>query len=226
MPVGAGFIPARIGENKKMTEHKKLQPEIRFAGFTDDWEQRKLRDVIEKFEYGLNAQALPFDGLHKYIRITDIDDESRTFLLDNLTTPDVNFKRSQKYKLIKNDIVFARTGASVGKTYLYNQNDGELYFAGFLIRGNILQGFNAHFIFQITLNEQFKHFIQTTSQRSGQPGINAKEYSSFEFLCPSLEEQTQIGNFFKQLDDTIALHQREVEKYKKIKQSYLEKMFI
>ena len=225
MPVGAGFIPARIGENKQMTEHKKLQPEIRFAGFTDDWEQRKLRDVIEKFEYGLNAQALPFDGLHKYIRITDIDDESRTFLLDNLTTPDVNFKRSQKYKLIKNDIVFARTGASVGKTYLYNQNDGELYFAGFLIRGNILQGFNAHFIFQITLNEQFKHFIQTTSQRSGQPGINAKEYSSFEFLCPSLEEQTQIGNFFKQLDDTIALHQRTLEKYQKLKISYLEKMF-
>ena len=185
-----------------------------------------MRDVIEKFEYGLNAQALPFDGLHKYIRITDIDDESRTFLLDNLTTPDVNFKRSQKYKLIKNDIVFARTGASVGKTYLYNQNDGELYFAGFLIRGNILQGFNAHFIFQITLNEQFKHFIQTTSQRSGQPGINAKEYSSFEFLCPSLEEQTQIGNFFKQLDDTIALHQRELEKFKILKTSYLENIFL
>ena len=46
MPVGAGFIPARIGENKKMTEHKKLQPEIRFAGFTDDWEQRKAEDVF------------------------------------------------------------------------------------------------------------------------------------------------------------------------------------
>ena len=211
---------------KMFPKGNELYPELRFPNFTDAWEQRKLGDVIEKFEYGLNAQALPFDGLHKYIRITDIDDESRTFLLDNLTTPDVNFKRSQKYKLIKNDIVFARTGASVGKTYLYNQNDGELYFAGFLIRGNILQGFNAHFIFQITLNEQFKHFIQTTSQRSGQPGINAKEYSSFEFLCPSLEEQTQIGNFFKHLDDTIALHQREVEKYKKIKQSYLEKMFI
>ena len=46
MPVGAGFIPARIGENKKMTEHKKLQPEIRFAGFTDDWEQCKAEDVF------------------------------------------------------------------------------------------------------------------------------------------------------------------------------------
>ena len=52
------------------------------------------------------------------------------------------------------------------------------------------------------------------------------EFLNQTIFAPSLEEQTVIGNFFKQLDDTIALHQREVEKYKKIKQAYLEKMFI
>ena len=56
--------------------------------------------------------------------------------------------------------------------------------------------------------------------------ISYDEFLKLNFNYPSFEEQTQIGNFFKQLDDTIALHQREVEKYKKIKQSYLEKMFI
>ena len=60
----------------------------------------------------------------------------------------------------------------------------------------------------------------------GRTKLNASVMKDIELHLPNYAEQTQIGNFFKQLDDTIALHQREVEKYKKIKQSYLEKMFI
>ncbi|HFD1755721.1 hypothetical protein [Enterococcus faecium] len=55
------------------------QPEIRFPGFTEDWEQRKLGELAESFEYGLNASAKKFDGSNKYIRITDIDDISHKF---------------------------------------------------------------------------------------------------------------------------------------------------
>ena len=201
-------------------------PELRFPNFTDAWEQRKLGEVVNTFEYGLNVEAKAFDGINKYIRITDIDDESRTFLQKDLTSPNIDIQKVLEYKLVLGDILFARTGASVGKTYLFDKKDGSLYFAGFLIRANIKESFNANFIFQNTLTKNFDNFVSITSQRSGQPGINAKEYASFEFLCPSLAEQTTIGNFFKQLDDTIALHQREVEKYKKIKQAYLEKMFI
>ena len=201
-------------------------PELRFPNFTDAWEQRKLGEVVNTFEYGLNVEAKEFDGVNKYIRITDIDDESRKFLQKDLTSPNIDIQKALEYKLVLGDILFARTGASVGKTYLFDKKDGSLYFAGFLIRANIKESFNANFIFQNTLTKNFDNFVSITSQRSGQPGINAKEYASFEFLCPSLAEQTAIGNFFKQLDDTIALHQREVEKYKKIKQAYLEKMFI
>jgi hypothetical protein len=60
-------------------------PEIRFKGFTDAWEQRKLGEVAEHFEYGLNAASTDFDGTNKYIRITDIDDDSREFKIDSLT---------------------------------------------------------------------------------------------------------------------------------------------
>ncbi len=208
-----------------MKEQKKCVPEIRFAGFTDDWEQRKLGEVVNTFEYGLNVEAKAFDGVNKYIRITDIDDESRKFLQKDLTSPNIDIQKALEYKLVLGDILFARTGASVGKTYLFDKKDGSLYFAGFLIRANIKESFNANFIFQNTLTKNFDNFVSITSQRSGQPGINAKEYASFEFLCPSLAEQTAIGNFFKQLDDTIALHQRTLEKYQKLKISYLEKMF-
>ncbi|WP_280523250.1 restriction endonuclease subunit S [Actinobacillus seminis] len=56
--------------------------------------------------------------------------------------------------------------------------------------------------------------------------ISRNKVMEMSICLPCLEEQTAIGNFFKQLDDTIALHQREVDKYKKIKQAYLEKMFV
>ena len=205
---------------------KKYTPKIRFAGFTDDWEQRKLGEVLDNFEYGLNAQAIEFDGKNKYIRITDIDEESRKFLKNELTSPNTDLSLSEKYKLETGDILFARTGASVGKTYIYSEDDGIMYFAGFLIRAKIKQNFDINFIFINTLTKQFNDFIKITSQRSGQPGINAKEYADYTFLCPSISEQTAIGNFFKQLDETIALHQRKADKFKQIKQFYLEKMFI
>ena len=64
-------------------------PEIRFKGFTDAWEQRKLSEMCGTFEYGLNAAAKEFDGKNKYIRITDIDDASREFLLSDLSSPDI-----------------------------------------------------------------------------------------------------------------------------------------
>ena len=172
------------------------------------WEQRKLGDVASNFEYGLNASAKEFDGENKYIRITDIDDESRVFLSDDITSPDTDLISADKYKLEKGDILFARTGASVGKTYLYREKDGLVYYAGFLIRAKINPENDAEFVFQNTLTDSYDSFIRITSQRSGQPGVNAQEYQGFSFYVPSLKEQQLIGTYFKNLDSLITLHQR------------------
>ena len=104
---------------------------------TISWEQRKLGEISESFEYGLNAAATEYDGKHKYIRITDIDDSTHLFIQDNLTSPDIDFSTADDYLLQAGDVLFARTGASVGKTYIYRSSDGDLYFAGFLIRAKI-----------------------------------------------------------------------------------------
>ena len=175
----------------------------------DAWEQRKLGDLAESFEYGLNAAATEYDGENKYIRITDIDDETRKFKTDALTTPDTDLSIAENYKLQDGDILFARTGASVGKTYRYNAKDGLVYYAGFLIRARIKSEFDSEFIFQNTLTSAYNNFILVTSQRSGQPGVNAQEYASFKIMTPSEEEQAEIGNFFSTLDRTITFHQRE-----------------
>lgn len=201
-------------------------PEIRFKGFSDAWEQRKLGEVCNSFEYGLNAAAKEFDGINKYIRITDIDDDSRVFLDSDLTSPDCDLSSTEKYKLQDGDIVFARTGASVGKTFIYKVSDGLVYYAGFLIRAKINANSYPDFVFYNTLTKEYEKFIRITSQRSGQPGVNAQEYSSFEFSLPSYEEQKRIGRFFRNLDHLITLHQRELEKLKNIKKACLEKMFV
>ena len=181
---------------------------------------------MNSFAYGLNAAAKEYDGMHKYIRITDIDDETHNFIQSNLTSPDIDFNMDvSDYKLNVGDIVFARTGASVGKTYLYNPNDGDLYYAGFLIRGKVKEDCDAGFIYQNTLTKDYDSFIKITSQRSGQPGVNSKEYATFRLNIPCKDEQEQISKVLNSLDELFTLHQRKLDNLKLKKKALLQKLF-
>lgn len=200
-------------------------PQLRFSHFHNYWNHCELQNCTTSFEYGLNAASKKYDGINKYIRITDIDDHSREFNTDDITSPDVNLENMDKYKLAKGDILFARTGASVGKTYIYKDKDGIVYFAGFLIRARINKEYNPNFIFQNTLTDDYTKFVNITCMRSGQPGINAKEYSKFSFMSTCIEEQNKFVEFLCNLDNLIALHQRKLEKLQNIKKSMLGKMF-
>lgn len=173
------------------------------------WEQRKLGEVASSFEYGLNAAAKEFDGVNKYLRITDIDDSSRVFKDDDLTSPDTDLSTAGGYQLHDGEILFARTGASVGKSFIYRESDGLVYYAGFLIRAKVKPEYDSEFIFQNTLGASYEKYIQITSQRSGQPGVNAQEYAEYTFLVPDYTEQKKIGGFLRQIDNLITLHQRK-----------------
>ena len=197
--------------SRKMKKYAVLtrEPRCFLGSFDFSWEQRKLSEMCGTFEYGLNAAAKEFDGKNKYIRITDIDDASREFLLSDLSSPDICLDGMSKYLLSSGDIVFARTGASVGKTYIYRENDGIVYFAGFLIRAKVNQDNDAEFVFQSTLSPSYEKYIRITSQRSGQPGVNAQEYGEYDLFAPSKEEQQRIGRFLRGIDNLITLHQRK-----------------
>ncbi len=200
-------------------------PEIRFPGFTGEWVQRKLGDIATSFDYGLNAAAKEYDGTNAYIRITDIDDDSHSFISDGITSPDTDLSKADDYKVAEGDILFARTGASVGKSYIYKPSDGLMYFAGFLIRARVKPEYDAQFVFQNTLTETYSKYIAVTSQRSGQPGVNAQEYAEYEIMCPTREEQIKIGEHFKNLDNLIALQQRKCDDLKEVKRYMLQNMF-
>ena len=203
----------------------KNAPEIRFEGFTEPWEQRKLGELSSSFEYGLNAAAKKYDGKNKYIRITDIDDDNREFKQENITSPDTDLSFAENYKLSEGDILFARTGASVGKSYIYKASDGLVYYAGFLIRARIKPEYNSEFVFQNTLTGDYEKFIKVTSMRSGQPGVNAQEYSQYQIMVPGKPEQDMISAYLQSLDNLIILHQRKLDRLVVLKQAMLEKMF-
>ena len=206
---------------------KEKTPNIRFKKFEHNWFKECLNKVSNSIEYGLNASAKDFDGIHKYLRITDIDESSRLFLTDKLSSPDVNFtiEDYENYKLQKNDLLFARTGASVGKTYLYRESDGEVYYAGFLIRARLRNSYDGNFIFQQTLTEKYKQFIEIISQRSGQPGVNGKEYGEWKIGMTSYHEQSAIGSLLRTLDELLASYKDNLANYQSLKATMLSKMF-
>ena len=194
-------------------------PPLRFPGFTDEWKKTTLGEIGSGFNYGLNAPAKEFDGVNKYIRITDIDDSSGAYIKDNEVSP--NGILTQDYIVQDNDILLARTGASTGKSYLYNPNDGKLYFAGFLIRFNVSSA-NPYFVYSILHTRNYWKWVSIMSARSGQPGINSQEYSSYSLNIPSQEEQDRIASLLQLLDERIATQNKIIEDLKKLKSAIID----
>ncbi|MDC2697274.1 restriction endonuclease subunit S [Bacteroides ovatus] len=158
----------------------------------------------------MNTAAITYDGENKYIRITDIDEQSSQYISDSPVSPAGQLL--DKYIVEENDILFARTGASTGKTYLYKKKDGKLYFAGFLIRAKIKTECNSTFIFAQTKTVRYYKWVGFMSIRSGQPGINSQEYASYRFLIPQKEEQDKIAKFLSLLDSRIEAQIKIIDK--------------
>ena len=192
---------------------------MRFPEFTGEWKMATFGDIAKGFDYGMNAAAKSFDGNNKYIRITDIDEVSSQYLYDDVVSPDGELE--DRYLVKENDILLARTGASTGKSYLYRNSDGKLYFAGFLIRANIYKH-NSYFVFSQLHTLRYKKWISVMSARSGQPGINSQEYASFPVYTTSLQEEDKIATFLKLLDERITTQNKIIEDLKKLKSAIIE----
>ena len=203
------------------------EPKLRFKA--DDgsdfsgWEEKTLGELCAPLTYGLNAAATKFDGENRYIRITDIDDETHALLPNDIVSP--SGELDDKYLVKKGDILLARTGASTGKSYLYHPKDGKLFYAGFLIKAHVLPSSDDYFIYSQTLTDRYGKWVKTTSMRSGQPGINANEYASYSFAVPSLPEQRKIADFLSAVDAVIAAQQAEVDAWEQRKKGVMQKLF-
>lgn len=165
-----------------------------------------------------------FDGENKYIRITDIDESSRRYIEEGKVSP--LGKLSEEYRIRQGDILFARTGASTGKSYLYRESDGKIYYAGFLIRLRVKEGVDSRFVYYQTLLKEYDQWVKVMSMRSGQPGINAQEYSSYEFGLPSIDEQIRISDFLDGIENKIEKEREKLMVLEEQKKGFMRRMFV
>ena len=157
----------------------------------------------------MNAAAKTYDGVNKYIRITDIDEATSTYTDKDIVSPDGVLK--DNYLVNDCDILLARTGARTGKSYLYKKSDGKLYYAGFLIRANVTTH-DPYFVFSQLHTHRYWRWVSIMSARSGQPGINSQEYSSFPIYTTSIKEESKIAKLLSLLDDRIATQNKIIDK--------------
>ena len=202
------------------------EPKIRFKGFQGEWEETSLGKLSTNYKYGINAAAIPYDGTNKYLRITDIDENTRMFSQEDLTSPGTDLSCCNEYLLEEGDITIARTGASVGKSYIYHLSDGKVYFAGFLIRTRLNENVDKDYVFYSTLTDKYAKYIRLVSQRSGQPGVNVEELKGYTFNLPcDKAEQQKIASYFQHLDSLIQSTTKKIESLKQVKAASLQSMF-
>ena len=170
----------------------------------EDWEVKKLGECSSiSGDYGINAPAVKFsEDLPTYLRITDIDDDGNYSKVNKVSVKDDN---SENFILENQDIVFARTGATVGKTYLHDKKEnGDLVFAGFLIRFRTNRDVLLPYYLKLySTTDKYWNWVSVFSMRSGQPGINSTEYSNLKIPLPPLPEQKKIADCLSTWDSAI-----------------------
>jgi type I restriction enzyme S subunit len=190
----------------------------------EEWDVATLGDCIETPpSYGINSPAVPYsDRLPAYVRITDITEDGRLSLDQRVS---VLSEMSESYYLADGDIVFARTGASVGKSYRYNPDDGPLVYAGFLIRvrpnrQKLLPAFAAAY----ATTGAYWNWVRLMSMRSGQPGINGNEYTHLPIPLPPLPEQGAIAAALGDVDALLGGLDRLIAKKRDLKQATMQQL--
>ena len=192
----------------------------RLSGFSGEWREAALGEiVVGKLSYGINAPAVPYEGRNPaYIRITDITEDGR-YNKDGKVSVVVSPFEREKYRLRDGDIVLARTG-SVGRSYLYDSNDGELIYAGYLIKASIdCKKCDPRYVAYHFHTARYWSWVAKMSKRSAQSGINSKEYASFVIPLPPLDEQLAIADTLSALDTEISALTAEHSKLSAIRQA-------
>ena len=199
----------------------KKSPQLRFEGFTDDWEQRKLGSLTTVVR-GASPRPIQdpkwFDKESDigWLRIVDVTEQNgRIYHLEQ----HISKLGQEKTRVLTEPHLLLSIAATVGKPVVNYVKTGV--HDGFLIFLN--PTFEREFMFQWL--EMFRPKWQKYGQPGSQVNLNSELVRNQEIVLPNYKEQQKIGAFFKQLDDTIALHQRKCDQTKELKKTMLQKMF-
>ena len=210
-------------------------PEIRFDGFTDDWEQRKLEDVMDtvsdyvaagSFEdIRNNVTYLNEPGYAQLVRTVDL--KKKFTNNDSVYVDESAFKYLWRVNLNDECIVLPNIGANIGEVYFVEPSslpydNNVLGPNAILLKANE----DTYFAFTALNNLTFQKQLFENVGSSGQPKFNKTELKSIQLYMPQNEEQVKIGQYFRQLDHIITLHQHKCNELREIKKYMLKNMFI
>ncbi|TRW71928.1 restriction endonuclease subunit S [Lactococcus lactis] len=196
-------------------------PELRFPGFTDDWEERKLGELSNIVGGGTPSTSNPeyWDGDIDWYAPAEIGEQSYVSK-SKKTITELGLKKSSARILPVGTVLFT-SRAGIGNTaILAKEATTNQGFQSIVPGQNKL---DSYFIFSRT--NELKRYGEVTGAGSTFVEVSGKQMSKMSIMVPELSEQQKIGSFFKQLDDTIALHQRKLDLLKEQKTGYLQKMF-
>ena len=208
---------------KMFPKEGKTIPEIRFAGFTDPWEQRKLEDVARIL--GGNAwKASDYSDDGEYLVVT-IANVSGEVIINDSVGNRISCDNPDVYLLNKGDILVSLTG-NVGRVSKMSNIKGLLnQRVGKILPNN--SDINADFLFHVLRNPHFERAMIDAGQGAAQKNIRNDDVLNYAFFLPvEKDEQNIIAHYFNRLDNLITLHQRKCEVLKNLKSALLSKMFV
>ncbi len=169
------------------------------------WPVHKLTDLSTRGpQYGANARSIALSPSQpRYVRITDIEDSGRLHSADAVGIDIVDW---EPYRLQEGDLLFARSGATVGKTYIHRSDDGPCVFAGYLIRFR-LDKTKLHPLvaFALTQTSAYRGWVNRKRRTAAQPNINGQEYASLRLPVPDRALQDRFCNIYSRIE-TIHRH--------------------
>ncbi|EME3527268.1 restriction endonuclease subunit S [Enterococcus faecium] len=197
-------------------------PEIRFPGFTEDWEQRRLSDVASIVGGGTPSTSNPeyWDGDIDWYAPAEIGDQ--IYVSKSLKTITELGQQKSSAKILPIGTVLFTSRAGIGNTaILAKEGTTNQGFQSIVPHKNKL---DSYFIFSRT--HELKRYGEVTGAGSTFAEVSGKQMAKMPILIPCINEQRKIGAFFEQLDTTITLHQRELDVLKETKKGFLQKMFV
>lgn len=207
------------------------QPEIRFPGFTEDWEQRKLGEVVKingriGFRGYTQADIIrKEDGGILAFSPTNIINNKLDFNVKNTYITKDKYYESPEIMVKNGDILFVKTGSTLGKSASVSNLNEEATINPQIVILRATSYFISEFISSYLISNNILKQVAQTRIGGAVPTLTETEIKRFQISAPKGKEQQKIGTLFKQLDDTIALHQRKLDLLKETKKGFLQKMF-
>ena len=211
---------------KMFPKNGETVPEIRFKGFTDAWEQRKLGEFVDKaVDNRGKTPPLDTNGNHPLIEVAALGGVHPDYSKVEKYLSEDSFENNLRAYIKKGDILFTTVG-SIGLVSLMDSRE-EAAIAQNIVAFRAKENFVPEYLYALFSNEGNQYKAQRIVMGAVQPSIKVSQLVDVEYILANhVEEQRLIGEYFSYLDHLITLHQRKLEKLKNIKKSCLEKMFV